>query len=980
MYMEASKFYYKFGITKVSDFVTPKIMDLNTIVLPYYSSLHFANPDSDILPNKDTCRLLTFVKEKDAMIYFPIEYRDPKFEIRHKNVSELRVIKEIIKEYKYVDFPVLPSFKFFKYIKRHANDLKLKIPVISYNFINKYYMDLPDPYKNLYYKYYNSYRTLFKNVKEVFTLSKQGRIKYPLHSFIVVDLPDLLYKVQFYLDHLDKPLSDRNILKKIYEYEHMFLFDLIKSLSKKHYEETVLSTILTDTSAEKLLKNITLIIRHGRKGVFLNLYYLYTIDSDITIGNEDITKYLHINRKLDYKTIIKLFYVMLKTMYTTKPFTPEEIEKNRHIEIIAKERGYDIDAIDKLNYAAIDAGNRIDEKEDTKKEESEEKKEETKELKKSLDKIVEKELEEDEDELNVVEIEEYRNRYTKIKDIEELKNHKPDVVTEAKEILNELYENKQIDTAKYKKLTKLLEETLKKKNPLNPKETIKDSLNIKKEDIEIKDEEAKIIIKPKIVAETTKDNSVDKDTNRAKIDKYLKNVYHKDLTQAILAIQRGGLIVKDIRVNEHEDILGKYQEIEIDVNDMGKSNYTLKIKIPVVNPETGEYKISGNSYVLRQQRADVPIKKIAFNKVSLASAYGKEFVYKAPVKSQDEGFSIKKQLKALEEAGIVKNVVSGTIKTYDLHLPTTYAKIARYVKSFLYKGNKFSFNYSKRHELLEGTNLKLEEVENKGKYVLIGITKDKQPIVSDFNNCLYIYKNKKYAPINGNGCTDILDYVGVDRSKIKKEFSTVQVLKTYVPVAFMLTFYMGLYNLLNKLKVKYEVLEGKKNIKEDENTIVIKFAFNTLVIHIDNELQSMILEGLKQFKKQFSKIDINILNNKDATKAFMNTLGYNLATVTKIEIMETLFIDPITRNVLEHMGEPTTFPGLLIRASEMLLDDYYIHPNDMRGYMLKGYERMAQMVYNNLVEAIEKKKSEEYFGRSRLHVDPYKVWRMINEA
>jgi len=326
----------------------------------------------------------------------------------------------------------------------------------------------------------------------------------------------------------------------------------------------------------------------------------------------------------------------------------------------------------------------------------------------------------------------------------------------------------------------------------------------------------------------------------------------------------------------------------------------------------------------------------------------------------------------LAEGKVIKNLVSGSIKTYDLHLPQTYAEIARYVKSFTFKDYTFNFNYPKRDELIEGTKFKLEDIEKNGKYVLCGVTKNKEPIVMDKNNVLYIYKNNKYQELG-----DILDLVNIDKSKLKIEYSFIKMFKELIPVGFVLAYYLGLENLLKALKVDYEKLEGKKNVKEP-NSIVVKFKFNTLVIRPKTERDWMILEGLKHYEKKWKNIDIDLLNNRDSFKALLSDLGLKLHVVTQLDVVETLFVDPVTKTILEDMGEPTTFVGLLIRASEMLVDDYYIHPNDMKGYIIKGYERIPQMIYRNIIDSIIKKKNEEYFGRSRLSVDPYEVWRIIN--
>ena len=1020
MTMYPDKFYYKYGIRKITDFVVPKILDLNSVVLPYYSALDFYNIDSDMLPSKANCRLLKFTK--DAMVYFPLEYIDPKYKFNYRKTSELPYIRKLIKDKNYLDFKVEPSFKFFRDIKLKSSKLKTMIPIVSYNFINKLYKHNGN-ILNFYYQYVNASRTYIKNIGLVNADVNKKALKFPLHHFLILDLPDFIYSKQIYLKFMKKKV-DTQFVKSFYEYNHMFLFDFMRSFFKDFINDSVFNNFFLDSNKIELLKNSTILFRYGDKGVLLNLYFVYSlmgniasvsqedIDEafeDVNIAEEDIAKLLTLNRTIDSVKFFNLFYFMLKNIYKLPAFTPEEIDKNKHVDVIADTLGLNVDtqATTKIENRLINStnGNKVGtdliknaiKQITNKKENTSVSKDENivkEDITDKLDELVNKDnehiekalgIKENNDEVDVVEHEKYTTKYAKNTDLNKLVTEQPNPIKETLTTLDELYENKLIDAPRYKKLVKTIETTLDKKDPFTGKK-IKDVLETTPEELKIREDLKTIPKVPKVIKDVAKSKAMVEDTIKARNEQYFKTLYKKDIIQSIMSINRAGLIVKDIRVNEHEDILGAYQEIEVDVSDMGKNSYTIKTKIPTVDPKTGTFKISGNEYFLRGQRADSPIKKIAYNRVSLTSANGKVFIDKAPYKKLDRGFSIKKQIIKLVEDGVVKNLVSGSIKTYDLKLPNDYAQLARYIKSFTFKGNIFNFNFNHRADIIQNLNYDLNKIEAKGKYVLTGITSTKEPILMDENNCLVVYRKGKYIPISdiikikveNNKCVTIVDLLNLDKTKLKKEYSLVLIYKNYIPVALLLSYYMGLTTLLKTLKADYTIYEGRKIIK-DPNAIVVKFKFNTLVINNPTELQTMILEGFNYLNKKLKDIDINVLDNKDALKAVFNDLGYKLNVITKIDILEQLFVDAVTRTTLIQMNEPTTFVGLLIKASEMLLDDYYMHPNDMKGFLLKGYERIPQMIYANIVDAVYKKKSEEFFGRSRLSVDPYNTWKLINE-
>jgi len=600
MYMYYDKFYYKFGIRKMVDFVAPKILDLNTIVLPWYSSLSFYNMDKDLIPKKDTCRLIKFVKKNDGVYHFPLRYVDPKYEAHSKTVNEFSFIRSIERDYDIRDFDILPERKFFSVIERNHTKLKELIPLLSYNFIHEFYR-----YKGLpieeYHKYVNGTRTIFKNISRLNATLKNTRDAKPINHFMVIDLPALLYTKDLFLKYMNAT-PNLEYVKKLFENELLFFTDLFKLLFTEFREKSALYFLLTDSDREKLLKSITLIIRHNEKGIFLNLHTLLNFVDDLKFKTD---KDFETDLKMDGRKVFNLLYFMLKHYYKLPAFTPEDIEKNKHADVIAEKLGLKLDTetVGKMEkklresvkkFSIVKSIDGKDLKEDT---------EDTEDI--DLEKVLEDDediLPTDlEDETEIVETTSYKTKYEDKLDVDKLKQHNPNVIKETEEILKEQLENDHLDKKRYKKFMDYINKMLDKKDPLTNK-PIKQLLETKPEELVLNKEEAKAPTKPKVL-EASDDEEQLYDTNTLKSKKYLKDIYPKDLVQTILSIQRGGLIVKDFRINRHEDILGAYQELEIDVVD-GKSNYTIKTKIPEVDPETGILKISGNSYTIRAQKAD----------------------------------------------------------------------------------------------------------------------------------------------------------------------------------------------------------------------------------------------------------------------------------------------------------------------------------------------------------------------------------------
>jgi len=930
MLTDYSKFNYNFGLRNLQSFVTPKILDLNTIVLPYYSMLYIFNPNSSNYVTNDHY-FIRFTKKK--FLYNTIEYNQPAYPAKKKTLNENALIRSLSKEHP--GLKIYKTSKFESLLKTKPNVIKQTIPIINYNTVHEGHV-----YKSSILEYYqmfkNAITTIVNNVIDYDNmLNIKG--KYDTNHFIIMEIPDTLYALPIIEKYSKYETPTTEMVKLFYDTSRLLLLEFFKLLDDDVSKTSVFYKLIETDKA----KNVTIVLGKYDKGVFINLKDLYAF---LKISNYDS------NSKVDGHQLQKLFFYMLKTVLLMPGFTPEDIDDNKYADKLAT-------GIKKIKESVGTEEDEIISIED-----------------KDIIKHVTKNLtEEDANVINIVEtnleenevtttVTSYTSKYDNLTSISDIKDKSVEDDTLA--MLEELADNKTLPKAKHKKLVEVIKEGLNQPSPFKDGKKIKDLLVIDKEELNFSKADAML------PENRTLHNQADaEDPIGTKNKKYIKEVYKKDVISTFMSMNKAGLIVKDIKRETHSDILGDYEEYVISVNDMGKSSYDLKLKLPII-AEDGTYKISGNKYILRINRGDVPIKKIDFNRVSLTSAYGKVFIDRAPAKKLDRGFAIKKQLLKQMESDNIKNFVAGNLKLVDVKTPSDYSSIGRYVKSFKYESFLFSFSYYKRKDIVG--DLKLEDIEQ-DKYVVCGTYKDSL-LVMDYDNNILIYKNKKYDKIN-----TIPNMLTLDMSKVRPEYTLIKVHKSYVSIAMMLSYYLGFFNLLKTLKVKYEVLEGgRTRVKRDDVTIV-RFKFNTVVIEKSTPENDIILSGFDYEDKVLRKVDIGVANNKPLFKTIFNELGLPLSSTTEIELYENMFIDPVTKTVLEDMNEPTVFVKLLIRASEMLLDDYYFHPNSIKGYALKGYERVPQYAYKVLVEAVKKKKNEEFFGRSRLALDPYATWRIVNE-
>jgi len=931
MDLRFKEWYRKYGTRKMTDFVTPKLINLDNIFYPRNTIIHFYNMDSNIFPTTNISYLRNI---KKGIVTNLVDYNKPVFDVKKKTVSETTFNNNLKR--RFTDFKIVPPSKLNKQIENNHSLIRKYNIIYNYSFINQFYR-----YKNLYldeyYKFRNIGNTIFSNIININNMNFKPS-EQPNH-FVIMNLPSTFYSRQILLKYIHQKWTNRQLLNLFFDYNRLNILELFKAIIKEFKIETKYDLIRKKRDLDSV--NILFVLED--KGIIINLGILFSM----------LKTYpeLDYNTKVEPDKMFKLLHYMLHAMYVLPGFTVDEIETGKHEEKIKdilniKEKTNLSNIVDNEDNSKVYLVEEIDDNTVIDDE-------------KEIDKIIEK------DEETELDIDEEIKTIPKYKHIKEMLTTDDNPATDVDKTLEAIAKDMDLDNKKLTKIKKQFEEVLNTPSPFGDENTIKDLLEISEHEIEIKSEEKKL---PNVKVAFDKKMLEDPITTIDK--KYIKHVYKKDITRTVFSLQRAGMLVKDYKVEKEDSILGEYEIHEITFTDIKKGTHKVKLKLPTIN-EDGVYSMSGNRYLLRKSRQDLPIKKIAFNRVSLSSAYGKLFIDKAPLKKYDIGFSIKKQLTKMLDNNKIRNLVLGNEIPPDLKLPIEYTWFMRYIKSFRLNNIFFNFDYENREKIVIEKGLKLEDIEKDG-YVICG-TIDNDILVIDKDNVLYRYKNKKYIKIG-----KLIDVVGLDKKKLTRDYSMVKIYKNYTPVVFMLMFYLGLDNMFKILNIDYVKYEGNKQNK-DENTIVFKTKFSTYFVKPKNEKEMMLLKGLTHWKKECKSYPDNVFNDKDLMLSFFRDLKIPLNVITEIELLDNLFIDPVTANTLKQMKEPTTFTGLLLRANELLADDNYIHPQSLKGYVIKGYERIPQMVYNKMVEAIRNKKNEEFFGRNRLVFDPYSVWRILNE-
>ena len=708
-----------------------------------------------------------------------------------------------------------------------------------------------------------------------------------------------------------------NVLKYIDTFELFILLDIWRLLHPDFRESSNFYHIKDD-----VLKRVHLILNFNNKLVVLKLDYILGLIMDYKLKTADTVLSDHTVRKMLLNVYLQMIHMNDGIKLNTNKITESSFK--RLVE-------HDLDTtLDSFKYKNVD-----DTEEDT---DSEDIIKDTIDLSKLLNR-------------------EYKN-------IDAIYSEELDNFDVDRKVLDDMFNNKIIGKSDYNKAIASLDGQDLLLNPYTH-ESLKDSVKYTPTEFDIKKSE--VVIPDSY---TTVDKTMLNDTHSVLTSKYIENTYKKDIINTVFSLQKSGIYIEDYIIEEEASILGTIEHHSIQLKPIDGKPSTLRFRLPKVDKD-GTYMQSGNTYTQRKQRADKPIRKIDSLKVALSTAYGKSFVTKATYKKDDLGFWFQKQLIGLSSDGKVSNLVFVSSKIPDVQLPSVYTSIARYTKSFKYGNIEFYFGYNDRSIL---TNQLLSKIEKNNKVV---IGKDSKSIyLMDDNGLVFKYIDGKYTELE-----HMYSMLKLDTSRLPIEFSNIKVFKKYIPVGLLIAYYLGFDNLLKTLNARYTVYDKRERISLENYEYVVTFNDYKYVLDRREIYNSLLVGGIASFNKVLKMYSRDTLNNRsDFSIVFSHLIPERLGIyMSEFDLLENMFVDTVSVTILKEMKEPTTFKGLLLRATELLITEHYPHPNSIKGSIVKGYDRVSFMLYNELIRGLRIYKQKSGFNKSKLDMSPFVVWNAMGD-
>ena len=958
MFLNYNMFYHKYGVRRLLEMNNPRTFIYDNISLPRKSIYHHDTELDSLGPSKESN---LFSQDHNKIPITFIDKLDKEDGVQKRKM--MVVSKEIHQFIRENDHKFVYDLKF---AQNHL--IKAPIGVVSYTLIKEFYSYRILPLTE-YYRWGNLQFTFFSHLNAF-----ANETRY--HQFIVFDVP-------YYLPTLTQlrryeKITNISMLRAFPTHKHLNVLDFWRFIHPETRPLSTMSALSPDS-----WKYINIIVKYESIYYVVNLGSLMSY-SELPDGKEGLIKPEQ-NQKLFLKSLLSLHR------------NYEVIEESVNNDIMAQNdntfessnptdnEGRDIDEV---HHNAIVATAPATPNEDNSKQDiqilnNEDDLVRTQavqtELKGMLD-TIDEDLEDiekyaiplpEEDDVEG-EVSPESEPVESTVPIETIQQHYLTHIPEDQKILNTLerYKNAKIlNATDYKSNMRSFERFQNMKNPYGTNEKLNEYVKIDPASLQITEEDKKLILSSAVVDPRMAESSI------TPLDKkYLKDIIRKDTLAVSKSLLNANLMIDDYTIDQHNDMLGAYEIHTIKVKPIIGPASTIHFKVPVVN-EDGEMIMANKKFYLRKQRNDLPIRKINDRQVALTSYYGKTFINKDDKVvnnlSRWLGTKIRKEVYG-DNGSIITKAISSNVFNPEYRTPRLYSALSQQFLRLETKNIVLYFDYEKRSTLINEDALKGLEKDDK---VFIGYErKTKYPLFMNYDDELLIYDGSTFK-----NTQSLYELLGIDPLDVPVEHITLNIFSKSIPVVVILGYLMGLDKLIALLKPKLRVIGVTERSKLESYEYEIKFKDKKLIFDRRDMKNSLIFAGLTKFEKYNKTIPLSLLNDKVIYYDYYKELGLSSIYLKETDLYNDMFIDPITLSVLEEMKEPTTFIGLMIRASEMLVLDNHPSSVDMDFMRIRAHERIPGIVYKEMVSSLREYRNRAVVGKSQFSMNPFAVWRAVNE-
>lgn len=406
--------------------------------------------------------------------------------------------------------------------------------------------------------------------------------------------------------------------------------------------------------------------------------------------------------------------------------------------------------------------------------------------------------------------------------------------------------------------------------------------------------------------------------------------------------------VIDVSVEDRSTSEDSILTYTVHLEDSLGKRHTLRFDMPkIINKRF--LRLRGNDKIIPGQLINLPIIKTDEDTVQVVSNYNKIFItrygqvgkinqstnalIRALTKLKENNYKLEVKDETADDAYLPSKIDLGNNAKISAkyELPAEYVELSKIFNKVTTKdGRVYYFN---RDELINKLEEKKVKVENEPGFLVVGISKDNNPITVPETGVSSALINQ----------LSIAKYAGIFmKPGARMTYSQASILNSKIPLIVVMAYTAGLTGALNAAGVEYNLSE--KRPTETKNY----FRFNDGFLSFSDTYApdaALLVNGLSVINTQeYSLTDI------DTKAMWLDVLddfgGRNRAD--GLDSFANLMMDPITVEVCKTYKLPTDYIEVLAYASSLLTTNKFNRHTDITGNRFRTNERLVHFLYKSL--------------------------------
>lgn len=494
---------------------------------------------------------------------------------------------------------------------------------------------------------------------------------------------------------------------------------------------------------------------------------------------------------------------------------------------------------------------------------------------------------------------------------------------------------------------------------------------------------------PEVDTTSTKDGSLAKEATKSSVSvfnkTYVETQLNRDLAAICTSFNQKGMFLTDFSETREADELSDWVTYKAVYEDTAHKKHTIKIPLPKIN-ERGFTKINGTIKAMRAQRVSKPICKVSATRVTINSNYNKALIERNTnvARSFMSWFSRRALYKINSSDVGIKLTPSIGGMTYPVKaLPFEYTELGgkyNFIKISGKKNGIIWFQLDKFPDgMPKGSIEKVEPLVKSGVGLWFGYTSEQSGLGEHFfisNDGLITVKNLDTDEESFSGAfADFIEYLTGVQLQSPVEYLEITYLSRTVPLIHMLAYKYGLTNMLKYCKADYSIYDVETRVDTRPSDIVIKFKDKKIVLNRTPRSNALLFGGLTAF--DLSDVYYEDMDDPDVYYTLLEQIHVRMTFIKGVNAFFSLFIDPITRDVLREMREPTDIRDLLLRATTLLSTSDHLDPASEVNFRYRTVEQMTAIVYNEMARAFADYKNQSVGSTKRFSVNSLAIKQRI---